>query len=259
VWAASTTLRIGDVYVGVRSDPAELSNHLRRALARHVVEGVHAPPNYSVRLENRDAGHPGPVRAYVLYRSQCLLLRTRTRNRLMRALVRSLESHLGVRHELVRLRQLAVVGPTEALILPHELFWRLEAMEPRLHAHGMWLVDPPFVDIDVSSRTLVLAQPTVDEDDRAIAAGPDPHPSRGRVGPVPGRYPIREWAILRSDEGGTPTAREALGTLLPLLDPEIHPSDAIEAMAHVLSATRLSSIGHEPTAQMFEWIVGDES
>jgi hypothetical protein len=214
----------------------------------HVVEGVDAPPNYSLRLETREPGRKGPARAYALYRSQCLLLRTRKRERVLRALARCLSGLVDPRDGLVRVRQLAVVGGSGAVILPHELHWRLEALEPRMGAHGMWLADPPFIDIDAATGELIFAPPMIDVDAAALGAGSD------RPGPY-GRYPIREWAILGRDEDETVTAHAALAAVMPMVDGEVNHSAAMEAILHTLSRTRVTRVRHDPPARLFERLV----
>ena len=248
MWTASDTFRIGDLYLGVRSHPAALSNRVRSTLVDHVVEGVDAPPNYSLRLETREPGRKGPARAYALYRSQCLLLRTRKRERVLRALVRCLSGLVDPRDGLVRVRQGAVVGRSGAIILPHELHWRLEALEPRLGTDAMWLSDPPFIDIDAATGELVLAPPMIDVDAAALGAGSDR--------PVPyGRYPIREWAILGRDEDETVTAHAALAAVMPMVDGDVNRSAAMGAILHTLSRTRVTRIRHDSGARLFERLV----
>jgi hypothetical protein len=248
VWTASDTFKIGDLYVGVRSHPAALSNRVRSTLADHVVEGMDAPPNYSLRLETREPGRKGPARAYALYRSQCLLLRTRKRERVLRALVRCLSGHVGSLDGLVRVRQLAVVGSSGAVILPHELHWRLEAQEALLGANAMWLADPPFIDIDAATGELVFAPPTIDFDAAALGAGSDR--------PVPyGRYPIREWAILGRGEDETVTAHAALAAVMPMVGGDANHSAAMEAILHTLSRTRVTRVRHDSRVRLFERLV----
>jgi hypothetical protein len=248
VWTASDTFKVGDLYVGARSYPAALSNRVHATLADRMVGGVDAPPNYSLRLETPEPGRKGPARAYALYRSQCLLLRTRKRERVLRALVRCLSGHVESLDGLVRVRQLAVVGSSGAVILPHELHWRLEALEPRLGTNAMWLADPPFIDIDAATGELVFAPPMIEFDAAALGAASDR--------PVPyGRYPIREWAILGRDESETVTAHAALAAVMPMVDGDVDHSAAMEAILHIMSRTRVTWIRHDSGARLFDRLV----
>ena len=248
MWTASDTLKIGDLFVGVRSHPAALSNRVRSTLADYVAEDVDASPNYSVRLETREPGRMGPARTYALYRAQCLLLRTRKRERVLRALVRCLSGHIDPPDGLVRVRQRAIVASSGAVILPQELHWRLEGLEPRLGANGMWLADPPFVDIDAATGELVLAPAMIGVDAAALDAGSD------RPGPF-GRYPIREWAILGRDDDEAVTAPAALAAIMPMVDGDVNGSAAMEALLHALSRTSVTRIQHESGARLFDRLV----
>ena len=251
MWTASGTFKIGDLFVGVRSYPAALSNRVRSTLADHVVEDVDAPPNYSLRLETREPGRKGPSRTYALYRSQCLLLRTRKRERVLRALAHCLSGHVDPRVGLVRVRQQAVVGISGAVLLPHELHWRLEALEPRLGANGMWLADPPFIDIDAGTGELILAPPMIGVDVAALGA------RRDRPGPY-GRYPIREWAILGRDDDETLTTHAALAAVMPMVDGDVDHPAPMKAILHTMSRTSVTRIQHESGARLFDRLVAPE-
>lgn len=253
MWTASDTVRIGDLYVGVRSYPTRLSTRVRAALAPDVVDGVEAPPNYSVRFEERVPGRPGSVSAYVLYRSQCSLLRTRKRERVLRALVACVSGHRGRRDGLLRIRQLAVVGRSGAVILPVELHWRLEALERRLGAHGLRLADPPFVDIDPRKGELVVAPPEMGV--VTALGGSRRSASHARARPEPRRYPIREWAILRREGDRPPTVHESLSAVMPMFDGDERVPGALEGMMRALSGTKLTPIWYQRPGKMMERLV----
>jgi hypothetical protein len=253
VWAASDTLRIGDLLVGVRSDPAPFSKRIRTMLAAHLVEGLDAPPNYSIRLETREPGRKAPAHGYVLYRSQCLLLRTRRRERVLRALMTSLSGHVEPLDGLLRVRQLAVIGRSGAVILPNELFWRLEALEPRLGEHGVRLVEPPFVDIDAGTGDLILAPPTMDVDPAKTGRGWPGFASAD--GHARSRHPIVEWTFLGPDDGPL-TPHAALGVVMPLLHEGSQSSSvALEVVLRTLARAKLQHIGRERSSRLLERIV----
>lgn len=246
MWAASDTFEIGDLYVGVRSHPAELSSWIRMILADHLAEHVDAPPNYSVRLEERGPGREG-TRAYTLYRGRCLLLRTRMQQLLLRALARSLSAHAGTLDGLLRIRQLAVVGEFGALILPHELYRQLEGLEQRLAANAMWLADPPLIEIDTERGELIVAPPALELG--SSEPGSEPH----RAAPN-GNYRIREWAILGRDDEEPPTTEEALASVMSLVEEDGNPSSALGAILGVLSDTRVTRIRRDRPAELWEWL-----
>lgn len=239
---------MGDLVVGVRSHPASLSARIRSILGERAVEDVAAPPNYSLRFERREPGRKGPAHAYVLYRAQCLFLRTRTRTRALRALARCLSAHADPANGPLRARQLAVVGPSGAVILPPELHWRLEALEPRLAANGMWLADPPLVEIDRGTGELIVAPPGIGADAASFDAR---SPGLARDG----RYPIREWAILGRDDDEAVSPQVALAAVMPMVDRDMNGPDVLAGMLRTLSGTRRTRIEHVPPARLMERLV----
>ena len=247
---ASDTLRIGDLYVGVRSHPASLASHVRETLADHMVDGMEAPANYSLRLEPAAPGRKGAARSYALYRSRCLLLRTRSRERVVRALVRCLSGYVEPQDRRVRIRQLAVVGPAGAIVLPPELHWRLEALERRLEANGMWLSDPPLVEIDTGTGELIVDAPALASDGTGHEFD-EQHPSRRN-----GRYPILEWATLGREVDEMVSVSAALATVMPLVERDMSSPDVMEDLVRVLSQTRLTRIRRAAPALLERFIAG---
>jgi hypothetical protein len=249
VWAATDTFGFGNLLVGIRSDPAGVTDRVRAIFAEHAVEEVSALPNYSIRLEMPVSGRKGPPRAYALYRSQCLFLRTRTQKRALRALVRCVSAHTDARSGHVRVRQAAVVGRSGAVILPAELAWRLESIEPSLQGDGIWLVDPPLVEIDTGTRELIVAPPAVGAASALFGAGSD--------GSAPlGRYPIEEWALLSRGNDEEVSVQAALAAVMPMVDADMSDPAAFKWMLRTLSTARLTQIRHAPAARLLERLVG---
>ena len=245
MWAASDAFRTGDRAVGVRSHPDALSVRIREGLAAHSIDGVGAPANYSLRFQDREPGQKGPAQAYELHRAQCLFLRTRTRRRALRALSRCLSAHADWDAGLLRARQLAVVGPSGAVILPPELHWRLEALEPRLAASGMWLADPPLVEIDRETGELVVAPPVIGAEAEWFRA-------RSRRDQRAGRYPIREWAVLGGEEGEAVSPQVALAAVMPLVERDMNAPAVFGGMLRALSGIRLTRIRQLAPARLME-------
>jgi hypothetical protein len=249
VWAASDTFAFGDLAVGIRSDPAALASRVRAILSGHAVEGLSAPSNYSIRLETPSERTKGPPRGYALYRGRCLLLRTRKRTRALRALVRCLSAHTDVRTGIVRVRHAAVVGRSRAVLLPPELSWRLEALEPRMRGEGLWLADPPLVEIDTESGEVVLAQPELLGSPVAFGGGDE-------MSAPAGRYPIGEWAILGPEDEPVPL-EVALAAVMPLVQADMSDPAAFDGMLRTLRTTTLSGIRQTAgAARLLDRIVG---
>lgn len=193
---------------------------LRRALAAHLVDGVEAPPNFTLLIGDRagdaDAGSRGrgPTRTsgfHFLYRSSASMVRTRDPNRLVRALL----SHLdGFRPDagggLLQLSVTALVGEAGAVLAPASLRGWLEVVERRLNAKGLRVADQPWVAVDTGTGELVVREPQLDvawpafEDLAGAVRGPR------RTEPVvdAGRYPIVGWGF-QTDEDGAGAMRPA--------------------------------------------------
>ena len=245
MWAASDTFRFGELAVGIRSDPVELANGVRALLSGHAVGDLSAPANYSIRLEAPGSGTKRSPRAYALYRGQCSYLRTRTRTRALRALVRCVSAHTDVRPGMVRVRQAAVVGRSGAVLLPRELLWRLEALESRMHEMGLRLVDPPLVEIDTRSREVVVAPPRL-AGEASFHAADTPA----------GRYPIRAWALLGSEENEAVSLEVALAAVMPLVEADMSDPAAFDGILRTLATATLTWIRHAPAARLLDRIVG---
>jgi hypothetical protein len=156
---------------------------VRAAFAGLVVDGVAAPPNYSVLAT--DGG------VLFLYRSQEKVLRARTPGRVVAALASHLGTHLDDPSSMVRLDAAVAVRGGRAVLLGRTFLAHLEALEPRLRRAGWALADLPWAPVDPGSGEVVIAPPAVVA--RAEAgAGP------GRSDPpvaAPGRYPVDRWLL----------------------------------------------------------------
>lgn len=201
----------------MRTQSASLASELRAALGRSVVEGVQAPPNYSVLVEGK-----GRAARYVLYRATCLVLRTRSRARVVRALEACLQAHRGSPRRL-RLRQTVVLSEAGALLLPPELFHRVEAVEGPLRGAGLWLADPPFAVLDPGSGALVV------EGDGARPA------------------PVRFWSLLRRDRDRPVARSEVLAAALRQLvrDSGVPARQGLRALFLALSGAQVAAIWYE--------------
>lgn len=220
-------MRRGPLLVGVRTESAPLAADLRAALGGSVVEGVQAPANYSVRVEGRGRGA-----RYLLYRATCLVLRTRSRERLVLALRACLRAHRGSSRRL-RLRQTVLVSQAGALLLPPELFHRVEAVEGALLEAGLRLAQPPFALLDEASGALVV------EGDGAMQA------------------PVRFWGVLGRDR--QPVARsEVLAAALrqAVRDFGVPGPRAFLTLARVLSGARVGPVWYGGGRALVDQLVG---
>jgi hypothetical protein len=192
VWASTTTFAIGDVWLGIRSNDDAFDSSLRRALQPYVAEGVEAPPNFWCKLA-------GPVDAkgrrglHFLYRGSTTLVRTRNLQRLRNALLLELGAYAAAPDP--SMLSLAAVGFVSnngrAVLAPPGLRPWLSAIERRLNARGLWVVDTPTTLVDAERSELVVPEPALDIDWSAFQ--PDGSDRDGVV--QPGRYPIAGWAF----------------------------------------------------------------
>ena len=114
---------------------------------------------------------------------------------------------------------LALVVGGEAVLLPPAVRGAVEQLQPRVARFGAQLVDEPSALLDPVRRELVVAAPALTLDWSVLDELPEPAPSRSEPAPVvPGRYPLRAWAMWDS---GDPDA------------PELTPAEALtQALSH---------------------------
>ena len=165
--------------------------------------------------------------------------------RALRGLSRCLSAHAHADDVVLHARQLAVVGPSGAVILPRELHWRLEALEPSLAENGLWLADPPLVEIDRQTGELLVAPPVIGADAAWFEASSPGHARDGR-------YPIREWAILGGDDDEKVSPAVALATVMPMVERNMNGPLVLDGMLRMLSETRLTRIHRVPPARLLE-------
>lgn len=203
---------MGPFHIGVRTTTRDADTRLREALAAYLVDDVQAPPAYSVRVQDGD-DHGGTRAFHALYHGRCALVRTRSRERLLRATRTALGVHLVANRAggLLPLRQLALVGPTGAVLAPPELLPRIERGEQELAELGIHLLDPPLVWLDPATGQLeeVPLTGTATADNSAAVAAGESSPA-APVRP----HPVRGWGLRRQGEE-PPDAQEALVALLP--------------------------------------------
>jgi len=113
-----------------------------------------------------------------------------------------------------------------------------------MHEEGLWLVDPPIVEIDTGSREVVVAPPRLAGEEVSFDAGAAPA----------GRYPIREWAILGLDD--QPVSLEvALAAVMPLVEADMSEGVAFDGILRTLTAAELTWVRHAPAARLLDRIV----
>jgi len=200
-WEATTPVRVGRYVIGVRSGTTALDRLVTAMVDGHVLSGVRAPPNCSLRLASTDG-----LRFHRLFRGCETSVRTRSLHRLLRALSGFLAEY-AVEDDptAVHLDALVLVHGGEALLLPAELRPLLPA-EDALRRRGLQVLDAATAAIEPGSGDLEVQQPLFEVDEALLAetAHLAAEPTEAMPQVEPGRYRVRTWAYLATgkDERG---------------------------------------------------------
>jgi len=191
-WAASSTFRVGDWALGVRSSNVEIDDVLQRVLAAHLV-AIDAPANFSALMADERART-----FHFLYRASDALVRTRVAGRVLRTLIAHLSSFAESSSSVIRLDATAVIVDGQAIVVPKSLRAELGSIETRLNVAGMTVVDAPTLHLEPESRSVIVPEPALTVDTRALAEyeRAQQSPARELAPARPGRYPIVAWALV---------------------------------------------------------------
>lgn len=214
-------LRVGSLHVGVRSTTPAVDALVRRAFATHLVEGLDAPANYSVAILDRGVGQ-GARPLHLLFRSTCPVLRSPSPVAVLTALASYLSSHhdemAGVH---LKLRGVALVARTEAVLLPENLRRTVAVSERRLNRAGLRVVDESCARLDPATGELVVLPPSVEPDPDVLAELAEAYGrgERGARAGLSGRYRVSRWLLAAQVPGDTePMSRAAaVPHLLPFV------------------------------------------
>jgi hypothetical protein len=179
------SIRVGDDDVGVRVDDATTLEALRGRL-HEVGGGPAAPVRYSVRVGT------GATRATsalaVLYRGSTIVVRSRSRARVLTALALQLDAHRAPPRGLLHVDVLAAVAANgNAVVVPRPA--DACTFDRRLARYGLRVVDGPVL-VDARTGLLVVRPPSFDltdlvADSDAVDDAPAPT----------GSYPVVAWAV----------------------------------------------------------------
>lgn len=192
---------------------------MRHAFASHHVEGIEAPPNYSVLLAPRGERRSRSSGLNMLYQSSSVAVRSRRRDRVLYGLAAHLSARVGAPADLVRTSAAAVIRGDRAILLPRQVLLSVKLFQPRLHRAGFQFVDVPFATIDMTTAELVVEPPAIEFDteilDGLVGDSVGAEPPR-----VPaGRYPIRAWAFVAGqDDPGVVSRAKGVVATKPIVD-----------------------------------------
>jgi hypothetical protein len=250
-WATTTTVRIGEWALGVRSSTLEMDDVLRRVLGAHVVD-VEAPANFSALMAD---GRTRPFN--FLYRASDALVRTRARGRLVRTLIAHLSEFAAPTETAapaVRLNAAAVIADGAAILIPEGFRAELAGIETRLNVAGLRVVDAPTLELERGGH-IVVPEPAVAVDTAALAEYElDTEPLGRELPPVlPGRYPIRAWAFVTGEPGAGPVGRAqgiAAAAQQVMNAADVGAQATLETVAGALADASLSGIWWEESGQL---------
>lgn len=239
MWAASSTLRVGSLHIGVRSTAPAVDALVRRAFATHLVEGIDSPANYSVAILDADVTQATrPL--HLLFRSTCPVLRSPSPVAVLTALASYMSSHHDEAAEgLLKLRGVALVAGTEAVLVPEILRRTVAVSERRLNCGGLRVVDESFVRLDAATGELVVLPPSVEPDPEVLAELGRSYPvgERGARPSTAGRYRVTRWLLAQvPGDAGPMSPAAVVPYLLPLVAnrDEIGRARAVTGLAAVL-------------------------
>jgi len=203
-WQGTRAYALGGYHVGVRYDTEETADVLDRLFAGARVHDRRTPDNYSIALggtpTTKDAGATRSLK--LLVHGSTHLVRSRSAGRALAALLQYVSGDLGEPDaSLTAVNATAVLRDGEALLLPSNLVSSVKQLQPRMARAGMVIVDTPRALVDISTRELVVPEPTlpfdpsvIEELDRDLVFGSELPRAR------PGRYPLSAWFFVHSPE-----------------------------------------------------------
>jgi hypothetical protein len=209
--AGTTTYRVGERLVGVRTNDPSPGARLRDLLRAHVVANVEAPPNLSLFLGDGE----GPVRAlHRLYLGGSVVLHTRSEGRLLRAALSYLDGFAAPPPGSVRVNARLLVRDDAAVLVDGLLTGQVDRIERRLERLGYQVADLPGPALDAETAEVALWPPRLEIDGAARAALDCEYPpDRREFLLVDARLPIRAVVAFGSepqrDDGVSPARRLA--------------------------------------------------
>jgi hypothetical protein len=204
VWAAQSTIRVGDFHIGVRSSTLDGDATMRRLLADHVVDDPNAPANYSLLSPEPGQGRRG---VYRLYEGSTAIARARSEARIFIAMVDVLAGHLDGKPRLVPLNVRPFLKGTEVILAPRETVSFLDSIEPRLRRLGVECLVHVKPKLDPSTGTVVLNEELLPMRREVFDELED---GSGPLRTHNGRFRIRDWIFFGADRDGDATLSPAV-------------------------------------------------
>jgi hypothetical protein len=183
----------------VRSTDPQLTADLRRVLPAHVDLEVEAPHHLSIQA----GAESGRMRGFhFLYRGSAVVLRTRSRGRLLRAIIAHLDGFDADPDGSVRLNARLLTDGRRAVVIDAGLGSIVDRIERRLEPLGYRSIDRAGVVVDRTTLEVLTWPPRLEFDRDALAAieRDDDAPDDREPAVDAGRLPIRTLVLRRRDE-----------------------------------------------------------
>jgi hypothetical protein len=229
-WAGTRVYRIGRYHVGLRYTTEPTARLLDELFNNEVVQDPKAGHIYTVSLPTVDKPGDGSAAAgarhHLLTLGSQVLVRSRSHERVLRALLWRLGDHIGnvdIPPGVVRTNATAVLTPAGAALVQPGLYVLEEQLQPAFARHNIAFVDVVNPQIDLQTAELVVPEPSVPHNGHVLESPYGaPLPSWDESDPVrPGRYPLIGWGVIHPvDEAVTrfSPAQSAAATLSFVLD-----------------------------------------
>jgi hypothetical protein len=252
-WPVTSTYLIGGVHLGVRTTIPAVDAVLRRALAAHLVDGIEAPPNYSLLIDPDGKGYD------FVYRSTAAVVRTRDPRRIASGLVSHLSTHVQEPPaQLLHIKGTVLVHEGRAILAPAQTRGWIEQIGRRLGEAGLVMVDLPSAWVDPVTAEVVVPPYAIEVDWDALGAladvVPQGRPRRPDPGVAPGRYPLVGWAFYAALDHVGPVAAPtaALFGAPQVMDVQANPHRAVRGVAGLVPGLDTVGIFWDNPAEMVD-------
>jgi len=252
VEAGPIAVRVGDLVLGIRTNDAEMSALLARAVRPQVERGIDAPPNLSLTFGATN----GRLRdRHFLYRSGMSVVRTSSRGRVLRGALRYLESYSSVPSDVTGMNAKLLVRDGEAVLVDGRFGMTVDVLERRLERLGLRVVDVHTPRLDPETLDIRVEAPRLEIDPDGRAEIDRRYPTAPReVELQKGRYPLAGVVTWGGDASDERSPAQRFADLTPLVvarDGHLAPED-LEVLARVNASCEIVRTPQGDARHLFE-------
>lgn len=180
------------------------------------MEDPDAPANYSLQLLPAAAPGAPAQPLHRLFENSREVVRDRSADRVVGALLSALGGFARPDGAHLQVWATALAGADGAVLVPVEWRQRLPDLQHGLRRAGWRVLDAPFVSLDLASGDVLVAEPALTVDVRALQDLVESVPGRRTGSALPGPWRLRGWLLPPSRGEQAPTKADALVALMPL-------------------------------------------